>query len=66
MTSKVYHVKPDPISTLQSCKNALILHKDITETCKENMKSELLPAPAFCHWLLFLQSGPEPGVEACF
>lgn len=66
MTSQVYRVKPDAVSTLQSCKNALILHKAITETCEENMRSELLPAPAFCFWLLFLQSGGEPDVEICF
>lgn len=66
MTSKVYHVKPDAIRTLQSCKNALILHKAITETRNKNTRSELLPAPAFCCWLFFLQSGGEPDVEACF
>lgn len=65
MTNKVYHVKPDAVSTIQSCKNALILQKAITETYKENMRSELLPVAAFCCWLLFLQSG-EPDVEACF
>lgn len=66
MTSKVYHVKPDAISTLQLCKNALVLQKAITEMCKENMRSEPLPAPAFCSWHLFPQSGEEPNVEACF
>ena len=66
MTSKVYHVKPDAVSTLQSCKNSLILHRAITETCTENTRSELLPAPGFCCWLLFLQSGGEPDVEARF
>lgn len=63
MTSKVYHVKPDAISTLQFCKNALVLQKAITEMCKENMRSEPLPAPAFCSWHLFPQS-EEPNVEA--
>lgn len=66
MTRKVYHVKPDAISTLQFCKSALVLQKAITEMCKENMRSEPLPAPAFCSWHLFPQSGEEPNVEACF
>lgn len=66
MTNKVYHVKPDAISTLQFCKNALVLQKAITEMCEENMRSEPLPAPAFCSWHIFPQSGEKPNVEACF
>lgn len=65
MTSKVYHVKPDAISTLQFCKNAPVFKKAITEMCKENMRFEPLPAPAFCSWHLFPQS-EEPNVKACF
>lgn len=49
----VYNVKPDAVSTLQPCKNALILHIAITEIYQENVSSELpLLHSAACSWCL--------------
>lgn len=53
----VYNVKPDAVSTLQSCKNALILHIAITEIYQENVSSELLLLQsAACSLCLYLDS----------
>lgn len=53
----VYNVKPDAVSTLQSCKNALILHIAITEIYQENVSSELLLLQsAACSSCLYLHS----------
>lgn len=53
----VYNVKPDAVSTLRSCKNALILHVAITEIYQENVRSELLLLQsAACSSCLYLDS----------